>query len=81
MWDTFHRSWIYALIAILIVGCVSCSGNRGNITNLIDEMAEHCGENGMKKGNVKPDNDGNDEVPAEVEVECYPPPQRVIYST
>ncbi len=81
MWDTFHRSWIYSLFAIaIVVMSVSCSGNKTTLRGLLKDMAENC-LYGPKRQQASPDQDGNDELAADVVVECADPPARIVYGT
>jgi hypothetical protein len=69
MWD-FHRYWIYAVLLLALVGCVSCSGNTKDAAGLLKSMSKNC-QHGPKDQDAEfPE---GDESPEHVHVECADP--------
>jgi hypothetical protein len=79
------RDFYYGVLILVMTGCVSCSGaNKPSLKGLLDEMSGNCSPNGTASQKAKPASDPNDEIKAEVEVQCFPPqaPQvRQFFST
>lgn len=61
---------VLLLIVLLAAGCASTG--KPSIVGLIDEMAGNC-KNGPQKQLAKPSGSANEEIQAEVEVDCAPP--------
>lgn len=74
------KKWILLAFCVgLVTGCTSCSSNKPTLKGLLNEMSGNCGANGTSVQKAKPSDEPNDELKAEVEVHCYPPPYRTGY--
>ena len=76
------RDIYYGVLILALTGCVSCSGTgKPSLKGLIDEMSGNCGSNWTALQKAKPSDEANEEIKAEVEVHCFPPPDRRYYGT
>jgi hypothetical protein len=73
------KHWIYSVVILTVTGCVSCSGAlKPSTRGLLDEMSGNC-KHGPQVQKAKPSGDANEEIKAEVEVECATPPAQILY--
>jgi hypothetical protein len=68
--DNFHRTWIYGVLILALVGCVSCTmGGKKDETDMVEDMSDNC-KHGLKRAEVEQDSDDKT-----IKIECADPPR------